>query len=150
MSYKIYKHTLPDGRAYVGLTSKKPEQRWRGGRGYEANIPFFEEIIRVGWNNIQHEILEEVATKEEGLSRESYYIKLFETNDPAKGFNKHSEVTSKTKRKKVFVCIETGEVFHSLKAAAKTVNRVVSAISMAATNGTTCGGYHWKIDYEEI
>lgn len=34
MSYKIYKHTFPDGRAYVGQTSVEPKKRWRCGWGY--------------------------------------------------------------------------------------------------------------------
>jgi hypothetical protein len=54
----VYKHTCPDGRCYVGITSKRPEERWSKGLGYErSNRQFFLYILENGWNNIKHEVL---------------------------------------------------------------------------------------------
>ena len=53
----VYRHTLPDGRYYIGITSQTPEGRWKNGFGYENQRKFFEEILAFGWNNIRHEII---------------------------------------------------------------------------------------------
>ena len=35
MSYSIYMHiNKTNGKVYVGLTSMRPEERWRDGKGY--------------------------------------------------------------------------------------------------------------------
>lgn len=41
-------------------------------------------------------------------------------------------------------CIETGEIFVSLSSAAKSINRVSSAISQAIDRKGTSGGFHWE------
>lgn len=46
--------------------------------------------------------------------------------------------------RKPVVCVETGEVFESISAAAKSVGRTYSTLSEARKSGKTCGGYHWK------
>lgn len=107
MNYKIYKHTVPDGRVYIGYTSRQPEYRWNGGRGYRDNPKFFEVILAEGWNNIKHEILEEVDTIEEAVQKEAEYIKLYKSYLPNLGFNRQAP-TFHSKKKKVFVCEETG------------------------------------------
>lgn len=28
MNYSVYKHTAPNGKIYIGITSMKPENRW--------------------------------------------------------------------------------------------------------------------------
>lgn len=33
MSYSIYKHTFPNGKVYIGVTSLAPERRW-GNNGH--------------------------------------------------------------------------------------------------------------------
>ena len=30
--YSVYKHTAPNGKVYIGITSRKPEYRWNNGR----------------------------------------------------------------------------------------------------------------------
>jgi hypothetical protein len=36
--YTLYKHTAPNGKVYIGITSRKPESRWEctGGRNAKA------------------------------------------------------------------------------------------------------------------
>lgn len=46
--------------------------------------------------------------------------------------------------KRRVTCVETGEIFSSLKDAAKAVNRTESSISFAARHeGARCAGFHW-------
>ena len=85
--YTIYVHTTPDGRKYVGCTSKKPYRRFRGGCNYKCSTRFNDAINFFGWNNIKHEILETVEDKETALKREEYYTLLWRTNEPEFGYN---------------------------------------------------------------
>ena len=85
--YSIYVHTTPDGRKYVGSTSKKPIMRFRRGRGYKHNTRFYNAIKDVGWDNIEHKVLETVEDKETALEREEYYTLLFRSNEPDFGYN---------------------------------------------------------------
>lgn len=56
-NWTVYKHILPDGKVYVGITSLPPDERWREGLGYEHQTKFFKQIVKFGWDNIKHEIL---------------------------------------------------------------------------------------------
>ena len=86
--YNIYVHTFPDGRKYVGSTKKQnPKKRWKCAQGYRKHKILFNAIKSVGWNNIQHEILETVEDKEMAFKREEYYTLLWRTNEPEFGFN---------------------------------------------------------------
>lgn len=55
--YTVYKHISPSNKIYIGITSRKPELRWRKGNGYYNNKHFYNAIQKYGWNNIKHEIL---------------------------------------------------------------------------------------------
>ena len=83
--YYVYIHVFPDGKRYVGSTSIKPEYRWNEGRGYKTR-PFYEEIEKVGWNNISHELYE-VGTPEEMYYLEKYLIAFYNTRNPEFGYN---------------------------------------------------------------
>lgn len=86
--YSIYVHTTPDGKKYVGSTSKEnPERRWRKGEKYKVNIRFYNAIKSVGWDNIQHQVLETVEDKKTAIKREEYYTLLFRSNEPEFGYN---------------------------------------------------------------
>lgn len=85
--YSIYLHTFPDGKKYVGSTSLDVEKRWQSGRGYKEQKEMFEAIKSVGWDNIQHQVLETVEDKETALKREEYYTLLFKSNEPEFGYN---------------------------------------------------------------
>lgn len=37
MSYYVYIHTCPNGKRYVGITTKNPKYRWSKGNGYKPN-----------------------------------------------------------------------------------------------------------------
>lgn len=55
--YKVYMHTLPNGKKYVGITKRNVNERWKNGNGYKNNCRFYNAIRKYGWDNITHEIL---------------------------------------------------------------------------------------------
>lgn len=56
-TYCVYKHTLPDGRYYIGATYQG-EKRWgKNGCHYKNAKIFYSAIQEIGWSNIKHEML---------------------------------------------------------------------------------------------
>lgn len=87
MSYCVYKHTCPNGKVYVGITSKNPIVRWAKGNGYNHNTHFHNAILKYGWNNIKHEILYTDLSKEEACEKEIELIAEYKSNNPDYGYN---------------------------------------------------------------
>lgn len=108
MAWSVYMHTCPNGKRYIGITSKKPEKRWSRGLGYHTQI-FYRAIKKYGWDNIKHEIVDVVETVEEAVQLEAEYIKKYNTTSRWHGYNvspsaiacgglpqpRHSEATRK-------------------------------------------------------
>ena len=67
--YCVYKHTVPNGKVYIGITKLNPLERWKNGHGYKDNTKFFNDIILYGWLNIKHEILFEELTEYEARTK---------------------------------------------------------------------------------
>lgn len=86
-NYCVYKHTSPNGKVYIGITSKNPLKRWRKGSGYYSNSAFFNAIHKYGWDNIRHEILFDGLTKEEACQKEIELIKQYDSTNPQRGYN---------------------------------------------------------------
>lgn len=82
--YQVYVHTCPNGKKYVGCTSQELEERWHGGRSYSGI--FQRDILKYGWDNIQHEVFE-VESKEEMYRKEVELISFYHSNDPEYGYN---------------------------------------------------------------
>lgn len=56
--YKLYRHTSPSGKVYIGITRVSVYARWNKGRGYSRNCHiFYRAILKYGWDNIKHEVL---------------------------------------------------------------------------------------------
>lgn len=144
--YKIYKHTMPDGKCYIGQTSAKNlYDRWQYGSGYRTNKRFYEDILQIGWNNITHEILEEVETKSEATKRERYYILLYRSNEPEFGYNKHTNLSSSIPKVKKYIrCVETGEIFETMVAAGEAYGVSGEAIRKAIVKNNRCCNKHWE------
>ncbi len=69
--YCVYRHTLPDGRCYIGA-NYRGKDRWGGnGSRYKTsgNI-FYPLIVQYGWDNIKHEILFSNLTQQEAREKE--------------------------------------------------------------------------------
>ena len=76
-NYKVYLHTLPNGKRYVGITKQEPEKRWLNGKGYiqqdfRADIDFY------GWENILHEIIADNLTEEQAKEKIDLFIELLQ------------------------------------------------------------------------
>lgn len=56
-NYVVYRHISPSKKVYIGITCKKPENRWNYGKGYKTSTKFYNAIQKYGWDNIKHEIL---------------------------------------------------------------------------------------------
>lgn len=87
MSYTVYKHTSPSGKAYIGITSLSPTKRWQSGRGYRNNPYFNAAIEKYGWGAFKHEILAEGLTKETAERVEVDLIEAHRSTDPRFGYN---------------------------------------------------------------
>ena len=83
--FYVYVHVCPNGKRYVGATSKDPEYRWAKGRGYRRQL-FEEAILKYGWDNIEHEVFE-VDSREEMYRKEVELISFYHSNDPEYGYN---------------------------------------------------------------
>lgn len=96
-NFIIYKHTSPVGKVYIGQTSyNNPIRRWRnGGKGYFSIDKFgnyhqkliAEAINKYPWKDWKHEIIDTCNTLEEANKLETYYIKLYKSNNPEFGYN---------------------------------------------------------------
>lgn len=84
--YKVYKHTSPNGKVYVGVTSSTINDRWRDGKGYKDQV-FYRAILKYGWDNIKHEVLCEGLSKEEAHKKEIEIIAFYKSNDKLFGYN---------------------------------------------------------------
>lgn len=85
--YTLYKHTSPNGKVYIGITSKTVNERWRNGNGYNHSPHFNMAIKKYGWKNIKHEIIETNLTKEEAEKKEIRLIKFYDSTNPKNGYN---------------------------------------------------------------
>lgn len=88
MGYVVYCHTNKiNGKRYIGITSRKPERRWRNGEGYSHNKHFYSSIQKYGWHNFTHEILYCGLKKEDACEIEKRLIEEYQTTDENKGYN---------------------------------------------------------------
>ena len=113
--YYIYKHTFPNNKVYIGITCQKPELRWgKNGEGYlqlnkqgkPTQAKIYNAIKKYGWENIKHEVIEVVFSKEEAEKQERYYItEVYKSQFAKYGYNimrggdYNGKFTAKTKKK---------------------------------------------------
>lgn len=74
-TWSVYRHTFPDGRVYIGITSGNPEKRWANGRGYRHQEKMELAIMKYGWDNIKHEIISDGLTESEAKNKEEQMIR---------------------------------------------------------------------------
>lgn len=86
--FMIYVHThKATGRKYIGMTNN-PKRRWgRNGAEYKTAKVFYQAIQESGWDSFHHEILEDNLTEKAARKREKFFIELYQTTDPKKGYN---------------------------------------------------------------
>ena len=85
--YSVYMHILPNGKRYIGQCLN-PENRWVSkGAQYHKNKPFFADIKKFGWDNIEHIIIKDGLNKYEALQLEADLIHEYDTTNADKGYN---------------------------------------------------------------
>ena len=147
-NYCVYKHTSPEGKVYIGITSMNPERRWNGGLGYARNLYFLADIMYFGWKNFKHEIIATDMSKQEAEKLEADNILETNSTNPAFGYNIQLpmcrpmtggyNVTGRVR------CIETNEEFDSVNEAATEKGLAPAGIRQSIALGYRCHGYHWE------
>lgn len=86
--YCVYVHTNKvNGKKYVGVTSMKPEDRWKNGNGYPHNQYFTRAIKKYGWNEgFIHKIVAEDLSIEDAYQMEKELISEYNCVNP-NGYN---------------------------------------------------------------
>lgn len=85
--YSIYRHTFPNGKIYIGITSQKPHERWASGKGYSKQPLMHNAIEKYGWDNVKHDILSMELTCEEACGMERNIISSTGCNNREVGYN---------------------------------------------------------------
>lgn len=90
--YTVYQHKNKiNGKVYIGITSRKPEERWgSNGVNYKTNPHFYAAIQKYGWDNFEHNILYINCTKEEACLMEQILIKQYNSTNREFGYNSTS------------------------------------------------------------
>lgn len=80
--YIVYVHIFPNDKKYFGITCKKPNARWEGGKGYDKGHQpvMYNAIQKYGWENVEHKILFTNLTYEEANAKEMELIAQYKTN----------------------------------------------------------------------
>lgn len=150
----VYLHENPfNNKKYIGITSQDPLKRWKGGSGYYNNLPFYKDIKKYGWNNFKHKILEENIPQSQIGEREQYYIELYDTLNPNKGYNRAKgglnpgrlglQHTKQTKEKisqansKSILCLNTNTLYKSASKAAEQLNLNFKEVCACCNNNSS-------------
>lgn len=87
-SYKVYIHTFPNNKRYVGITSSSTLHRWGDcGQGYANQKLMWRAIQKYGWDNIQHIVIADNLTKKQACALEIQLIAFFQSNKSRYGYN---------------------------------------------------------------
>lgn len=164
-NYKVYRHTTPSKKVYIGITQQQPAKRWQNGYGYVSNIVFHRAIEKYGWDNIEHEIVFDGLTVDEAKSIEIELIAKHRSTDRKYGYNVTSGGDSavsrphtdaeKQKRREAWtgaknpnarsvICLETLAVYETATEARKATGATkVCECCKRAYKHRTSNGYHW-------
>lgn len=120
--WTIYMHISPNGKKYVGQTSRRDvEKRFRNGKGYKGNRMFRQDINYYGWNSFEHKILyTHIKTQEEADAIEIRLIEKLDLMNPRKGYNVMSGGTGKANTNKKYDIERSTIIKKNKKAYSKT------------------------------
>lgn len=114
--FTIYRHITPDGRSYIGCTSKSVRERWW--LGYKHSPKFDAMVKKYGWEGMQHEILAKNLSEEDAYKVEQEMIAKYQSTDPNFGYNTskggkstYAGLTHTEEYKRHMSEINTGKVF---------------------------------------
>lgn len=87
-NWRVYIHEFPNGKVYIGITSKSVYKRWgRNGSGYSGQGFVGRAISCYGWDNILHDIEAIDLTFEEACKMGKDLIAEYNSNDRRHGYN---------------------------------------------------------------
>lgn len=86
--WSVYILTSPDGKVYVGTTTKKPKHRWENGHGYRHNKELSSDILKYGWDNFDKKVIGEFDSENTAYEIEKFLIKWMDSTNRDKGYNK--------------------------------------------------------------
>lgn len=87
-SFRVYVHTSPEGKKYVGVTHHPLNQRsGNNGQGYKQQPKFYKDILKFGWNNFTHEVVKSGLSEKCAIDLEQQLIAHYRTYDPKYGYN---------------------------------------------------------------
>lgn len=89
-NYTVYKHTAPNGKVYIGITSKTPSKRWDNGNGYKDCALMWRAISKYGWDKFAHEVIAEGLSKQDAEAMEIQLIKHYRSSEREFGYNLES------------------------------------------------------------
>lgn len=178
--YYVYKHTnIENGKCYIGITSLEVNDRWRNnGAAYirknkdnkYCHPKFAPAILKYGWNNFIHEVIEEgYFTKEEIEEHEIYWIAYYDSYNNGYNATKGGgiELWTQTETGKITVsdaiknlwqdeqykrnnttpvkCVENGYIFQSANEVSDLLGISSAGIrACCREKQETAGGYHWE------
>lgn len=172
-NYKIYIHTFPNNKKYIGMTCQKGNNRFKGGCHYTGQ--FVERAIKkYGWKNVESKIIFNHLTKEEAEQKEIEMIALHKSNNRKYGYNvsnggcsigRHTERTKEllsvqhTKNRKgerygyltIIRHIGSDKYRHSLwECKCDCGNTKIISINNVINSGTvSCGCFSNSLEYKE-
>lgn len=86
--FTIYMHRNKiNNKVYIGQTCLPLERRWKHGNGYDKDPLFYKAIVKYGWDNFEHLVLEKNLSEEQVNERERYWIKKYQSNNVNYGYN---------------------------------------------------------------
>lgn len=85
--YTVYMLTSPDGKRYIGVTSRSLKRRWSNGKGYMPASRIRKAIDEIGWDSFEKEVIATGVGKEEAYDMERRLIIDYQTKDPSHGYN---------------------------------------------------------------
>lgn len=84
----MYKHIAPNGKVYIGITSRDPKDRWgKDGNRYDNGGAFRHAVKKYGWSNIRHVIIRSGLSEEDAKMAERKLIKRYKARDKRYGYN---------------------------------------------------------------
>lgn len=87
-NYCVYCHVnKTNGKRYVGITCRTPEERWQNGTRYTHNEHFYRAIQKYGWDGFDHIILHRGLNKDDACKLEVKYIRDWKLRDDKFGYN---------------------------------------------------------------
>lgn len=149
----VYIHTNKiNNKKYIGITCQRPESRWGiNGEHYNGQEKFYNAIQEYGWDNFNHEIIETNLNKTTALAREAELISQYDT--VINGYNSVSGlINDEELYSKEVYCLETGEIFPSVAAAARAIPTDVCHLSnhLHGKKAQSIFGKHWYFVNDEL